>query len=954
MAGYRLPDPAGSALDRARPLDFRFNGRALQGLAGDTLASALLANGERLVGRSFKYHRPRGIVSCGVEEPTGLLDIGDGATRVPDTRATDVLLTQGLVARTGNAWPSVRFDVGALTSLFAPVLTAGFYYKTFMWPSWHLFEPAIRRAAGLGHAGEGSDPDRYEEVSMATGVLVVGAGLAGLEAAVAAAEQGAQVTVVESARWVGGWAASVAAGTGPLASEMRRHVASLADRAAKAGVSLHLGATVFGLYDHGLAVAAEGGNEVVREKTLKIRAGRTILATGAFDRPMLFPGNDRPGVMFAHGAERYAAHYGVAVGERVVVATACDAGVELAGRLRGWGLEVAALIDIRAGEHVVGVKGSASVEGVAVASAQGGRRVIDADTLLHTGGLTPNVSLHSQAGGGLRWDGEASMFVPSRPGAGVDAVGACAGAFDVERALEHARDIGLGRYREAPVGGAGRVPAVNAPPRKLVGRHPGKTFVDLQNDVCDTDVALAARENYRSVEHLKRYTTTGMATDQGKTSNVNALVTMGTLTQRSPGEVGTTKFRPPYTPVTLGAIVAGRSGERYRPLRRMPAHAFHESRGALFEDFGGWLRPAAYPEAGEGLEAAAGREAAHTRGSVSLFEGSPLGKIEIYGPDAAAFLDLMYVGTMSTLAPGAARYGLLLNENGIVVDDGIVARLGPHHFWLNTTSGGAERAALAFEEWLQCEFVDMRVFVQPVVSQWGNVTIAGPKAWRLLEAAGFDASLAPSAMKHMTMREVDYAGTPMRVLRASFSGELGYEVNVPASHTQALMERLWQTGHASGLDVGLYGVEALMLMRLEKGFIHVGADTDGTTFPQDIGMARGLDKKPANFVGRRSMLRPAGKDANRMQLVGLVPTDRKTRLPVGAHIVPHAPPAPIEGFVTSSGFSPMLRHPIALAMLERGSARMGEKLRIHHLDKEVEAEVVKTPFFDAAGERLHG
>ncbi|MFO1287417.1 MAG: aminomethyltransferase family protein [Rubrivivax sp.] len=386
----------------------------------------------------------------------------------------------------------------------------------------------------------------------------------------------------------------------------------------------------------------------------------------------------------------------------------------------------------------------------------------------------------------------------------------------------------------------------------------------------------------------------------------------------------------------------------------MPAHAFHESRGALFEEFGGWLRPAAYPRAGESLEAAAEREAAQTRSSVSLFEGSPLGKIEIYGPDAAAFLDLMYVGTMSTLAVGSARYGLLLNENGIVADDGIVARLGSSHFWVNTTSSGAERTALAFEEWLQCEYVAMRVFVQPVLSQWGNVTVAGPWAWKLLEAAGFDASMAPGTMKHMTMREIEYAGVPMRVLRASFSGELGYEINVPALHTHSLMERLWQTGQACGLDIGLYGVEALMLMRLEKGFLHVGADTDGTTLPQDVGMARGLDKKAANFVGRRSLMRPAGKDPHRMQLVGLVPTDGKSRLPVGAHIVPHAPPAPSEGFVTSSGFSPTLRHPIALAMLRQGSTRVGEKLRIHHLDAQIEAEVVKTPFFDAAGERLHG
>lgn len=955
MAGFRLPPPAGTALDRQHGIDFTFNGELLTGYSGDTLASALLANGKRLIGRSFKYHRPRGIASCGIEEPTGLLDIGEGARRIPCMRATDIALSPGLTARTGNAWPSVRFDLGAVNSLFGGLLTAGFYYKTFKWPSWHLFEPAIRRAAGLGHAADGPDPDRYEEVSIATEILVVGAGLAGLEAAATAAENGAHVTIVEADRWVGGWAATVAAGTSKRASDLRRHVASLTDRAVKAGVTIRLGTTVFGLYDHGLAAAVQAGEGVVRERTLRIRAGRTILAAGAFDRPLLFPDNDRPGVMFAHGAERYAAHYGVAVGQRVVLVSACDAGLQLAERLRRWGVNIVEVFDVRDGDHPVGVRGGAQVTGVMMANKRHpGLRMIEADTLLHTGGFTPNVSLHSQAGGGLQWDAISSMFTPARAARNVDVVGACAGIFVVDSALDHAREIALGRSRPAPVGGVGRVPAVNASPRELQPRRRGKTFVDLQNDVCDSDIAIAAQENYRSVEHLKRYTTVGMATDQGKTSNVNALVTLGALTQRSAADVGTTKFRPPYKPVTLGAIVAGRSGERYRPLRRMPAHAFHESRGALFEEFSGWLRPAAYPRPGEYLEAAAEREAAQTRAGVGLFEGSPLGKMEVYGPNAAAFLDLMYVGTMSALPVGSARYGLLLNENGIVVDDGIVARLGPDHFWVNTTSSGAERTALAFEEWLQCEFVDLHVVVQPVATQWGNVTVAGPDAWKLLQAAGFDVGLQPSSMKHMTLRDIHYGGTAMRVLRASFSGELGYEVNLPALHTHALMERLWQTAQACGLNLGMYGVEALMLMRLEKGFIHVGVDTDGTTLPQDVGMARGLDKKAANFVGRRSLMRAAAKDPDRLQLVGLVPSDRRSRLPVGAHIVPHAPPAPIDGFVTSSGHSPSLGHPVALAMLRNGSRRLGETLRVRHLESVIEAQVVKTPFFDPEGVRLHG
>jgi sarcosine oxidase subunit alpha len=605
---------------------------------------------------------------------------------------------------------------------------------------------------------------------------------------------------------------------------------------------------------------------------------------------------------------------------------------------------------------IVAVIGTRSVKRVAIADHEGGTvHQIEADCIASAGGWAPAVNLHSMAGGKLRWVDDAAMFVPAGGAPGVDSVGACAGVFDADAALTHAEAVGSGRPSQAPVGGTGLVTSNTSPtPAALAawGRKPGKVFLDLQNDVTADDVALAARENYRSVEHLKRYTTMGMATDQGKTSNVNALVLMGELTQRSPGQVGTTKFRPPFKPVTLGALAAGRKGALYKPLKRMPGHAWHEAQGPLWEEFGAWQRPAAYPRQGESLNAAAEREALNVRQQVGLFEASPLGKIEVYGPDAANFLDLMYVGTMSTLAVGQARYGLLLREDGVIFDDGIVARLGPQHYWVNTTSGGAERVAQAFEEWLQCEYVHHRVLVTPVTAAWGNVTVAGPKAWPLLAAAGFEESLAPAAMKHMTLREVSHGGTPMRVLRASFSGELGYEINLPADRTQALLERLWQAGQAFG--VMPYGVEALMILRTEKGYLHLGADTDGTTFPGDVGLDRGMARKAANFVGRRSLLRPVAMDADRMQLVGLLPLDRRTRLPVGAHITLQAPPAAIDGFVTSSAFSPVLGHPVSLAMLKRGNLRLGECVTAYHLGQPIRAEVVKTPFFDPAGERLHG
>jgi sarcosine oxidase subunit alpha len=962
VSGYRLPAPAGAWIDRGRALRFMFNGRPIDAFAGDTVASALLAAGIAPIGRSIKLHRPRGITSCGVEEPTGLLDVGSGSERTPNTRATDNLARDGLVANSGNAWPSLDFDVAAVNQKLAALLPAGFYYKTFMWPHWHLFEPAIRRLAGSGVAADAPDPARYDEVSRNVDTLVIGAGAAGIQAAIAAARAGHDVMLLEAAPQAGGWLASQRLRSQVGAAEK---LSSLTTALEASGVELRMSCTAFGIYDHRLVAATETiDGAVIRERLWRIRADRIVLATGAFERPLLFPDNDRPGVMLAGAVERYAAHYGVACGRRVVVATACDGGYGVADSLRNAGVDVAAIVDarmspaapaldgvpVRANHAVVAVAGKRAVTGVTIADlATNARERIDCDCIAVSGGWSPAVNLYSIAGGKLRWDDAAAMFVPDRRLDRIDVVGACAGAFDLDLALEHADAIGRGERADAPVGGLGSVPL---PFIATGGDDAGPIFVDLQSDVTTRDIELAARENYASVEHLKRYTTLGMATDQGKTSNVNALVLLGAMTNRSPGDVGTTKFRPPFRPVTLNAIAGGRIGLRHRPLKRLPAHAWHAGRGALFEEFGGWLRPAAYPRDAESLDAAALREAKHVRAAVGVFDASPLGKIEVYGPDAAQFLDLMYVGTMSTLRVGHARYGVLLNENGVIVDDGIVARLADNHFWINTTSGGAERTALSFDEWLQCEHVSLRALVSPVTGSWGNVTIAGPRAWSLLAAAGFDASLAPDAMPHMTIRDSAYSGVVLRVLRASFSGELGYEINLPATHTTALLERLMAIGERFGLQP--YGVEALMTLRLEKGYPHVGADTDGTTLPGDAGLDRGIDRKQANFAGRRSLSRPAANDPNRMQLVGLVPVDRATRLPVGAHIAPRKPPAPIDGFVTSSAISPVLGYPIALAMLANGRQRIGARITAYHLGRAIDAEVVTTPFVDPDGARLHG
>jgi sarcosine oxidase subunit alpha len=965
MGSSRLAAPAGVFIDRSHPVSFTFNGRTLTGFRGDTLASALLANGVRLIGRSVKLHRPRGIWSCGVEEPSALVDVGQGGRRTPNVRATLLPIVNGLCAASVNCWPSVGLDLGAVTGAFAGLLPAGFYYKTFMWPSWRLFEPAIRRLAGLGRAPREPDADHYEEVAAAADVLVVGAGLAGLTAAVAAAQAGARTLLLSASERVGG----------ALACLEDPRIATLHASARQLGVRILTRTVAFGVYDHGLVCALETvsgeGNAatsagVLRERLWKIRARAVIAATGAFERPLLFADNDRPGVMLAGAAAKYAAAYGVACGARAVLFAHSDSAYAVAAALTRAGIVIPALIEGRdicvatapsavpvLRGSIGAVHGRRSVRGCTVTRADGHRERFSCDLILSAGGFAPAVHLHSQAGGKLRWLSESAMFVPDGAAGNLTSVGACAGVFEPQALAAHAAEVALALARgvappaSAPVGGAGSSAQPRGTPRAT-----GKEFVDLQNDVCASDVALAARENYRSVEHLKRYTTTGMGTDQGKTSNVNALMLMGEYTGRAPAEVGTTRFRPPFVPVTLGALAGRRVGALYRPLKRLPAQDWHAAHGALFEIFGDWSRPAAYPLPGETLEAAAQREAHSVRERAGLFDGSPLGKLEVFGPDAARFLDLMYVGTMSTLALGQARYGLLLNENGTLVDDGIVARLGPEHYWVNTTTAGIERTVAAFEEWLQCEYVDLRVLVTPVTSRWANVTVAGPRAWAWLAAAGCDAALAPQAMPHMTLRASELEGVPLRVLRASFSGELGYEVNLPATQAQWLLTRLW--AHAGEFGATLYGIEALQVLRVEKGYLHIGTDTDGTTLPQDVGFARQLERKPAAFVGRRSLTRAAGRDSQRLQLVGLTPLDGRTVLPVGGQIAPSPPPALTEGHVTSSYMSPKLGYPVALAMLRRGAQRTGEAVRIYHLGKTVDARVVSMPFVDPKGERLHG
>lgn len=970
MSGYRLAAPAGNRLTRSIEIPFVFDGREFRAFSGDTLASALLANGLRMIGRSFKLHRPRGIFSCGVEEPNGIVDIIRDGQRHPNVRSTGIEVEHGLVAEPVNCRPSLRFDLGALAGVFSGLLPAGFYYKTFKWPGWHSFEPSIRRMAGLGRVSLAAGRETCDEVNMAVDVAVIGGGCSGLSSAIAAAQAGARVTLICSAPMLGGALGWAGEGViAPLVAKLR-----------ELGVHVLTRTTAFGLYDHHLVCAREvvrvraAPAEGVRERLWKIRARAVIAAAGAFERPVVFPNNDRPGVMLAGAADKYAHAYGVACGRKAVIVANCDHAYAVARSLAARGVEIEAVVDRRPESQIDpgarsgaparlllsdsvirSVHGARRVESCSAGPADPSRRPpirMDCDLILSAGGFSPAVHLHSQAGGKLEWLDESAMFVPVTPPAGLASVGACAGVFDREAAMRHAAATAAAVVRggplpRAPVGGAGAGLA-NTHAAKLRG----KQFVDLQNDVTAQDIEMAAAENYRSVEHVKRYTTAGMGTDQGKTSNVNVLLIMGESTGRAPADVGTTKFRPPFASVPLGVIAGRRNGALFRPLKRLSAQAWHERHGARFEEYGGWWRPAAYPRAGESIEAAAQREAGTTRRCVGLFDGSPLGKLEVHGPDAGRFLDLMYVGTMSSLAMGRCRYGVLLNENGVVADDGVVARLGPNSFWVTTSSAGADRTAAAFDEWLQCEYPHMKVLVTSVTSGWDNVTVAGPRAWQVLAAAGAAPQLAPASLAHMSVVDAAIAGVPARILRASFSGELGYEINVPAGNAAALLDTLSAIATAGG--GGAYGIEALQIMRVEKGYIHIGTDTDGTTLPGDLGLARGIEGKQANFVGRRSLLRPAAKDPRRLHLVGLIASDKKTLLPVGAQLARHPPPAAGEGHITSSVRSVALGFPVSLAMLAGGAARLGETVLAFHLGKPYSATVVDSHFFDAAGARLNG
>lgn len=957
----KLPErlPHAARLDRSRTIDFTFDGRRYRGHPGDTLASALLANGVRLMGRSFKYHRPRGVIAGGSDEPNALVTVGDGGHAEPNARATTVELYDGLVARSQNAWPSLAFDLGACNSLLAPLFSAGFYYKTFLGPArrWtRLYEPLIRRAAGLGPAPALPDPESYDKRHAHCDVLIVGGGSAGIEAALAAAEAGQRVILVDEQPHLGGNADLYA-----QAGDEERTTAAIEGLTGLSRVTVLLRTTAFGRYDDGMVMACERIADHLppsrctgpRQRLWQIRAGRTILATGAHEQPLVFDGNDVPGVMLASAALGFALRYGVLVGRKIVIGCGDDSGHDAARKLAKLGAEVT-LVDVR--EIGPAESGFAVLRGSTIAAARGRRRVraavldtpagrheIACDAILMAGGWQPALHLHSHVGGKAIFDTVGQCFVPAL-GDGLPAsVGACAGTFD------HRTKFATGE-NTAPVGGGG-FPSAIVPP------HPGAAFVDYQNDVKLSDIDLASREGFVSVEHLKRYTTTGMATDQGKLSNLNALRRLADNLGRAPHEVGTTTFRPPYTPVTLGTIAGLDRGHFIDPERRTPMHAWHAANGAVFENVGQWKRPLYYARADEDMDAAVRRECAAVRAAVGMLDASTLGKIDIQGRDAAKFLNLVYTNAWLKLEIGRCRYGVMCREDGMVFDDGVTARLSEQRFLMTTTTGNAARVLDHLEDYLQTEWPDLDVSLTSVTDHWAATVVTGPQARDVLDGLVEDIDLSNDAFPHLSVREGRLkGGIPTRLYRISFTGELSFEVHVPARHGAAA----WQAINAAGQRFGItpYGTETMHVLRAEKGYIIVGQETDGTVNPLDLGLGWAIAKAKPDWIGKRSLARPEMLRADRKQLVGLLPLDGRLVVEEGAQLTridaAMTPPVAMEGHVTSSYWSMASGAPFALALLEGGQSRHGETVRAHFGQQSVPCRVCEPLFVDPDGERMNG
>ncbi|WP_111431363.1 sarcosine oxidase subunit alpha [Rhodobacteraceae bacterium DSL-40] len=995
MSNYRVSGRG--RVDTARPISFTFDGKTYRGAKGDTVASALLANGVHLMGRSFKYHRPRGAVAAGSEEPNALIGTRRGPGRFePNTRATVQEIWEGLETTSQNKFPSLKFDVGAVNDAAYMLFSAGFYYKTFMWPRsfWDkVYEPFIRAAAGLGVSPKEEDPDHYASRYLHCDVLVVGAGPTGLAAARAAAVGGLKVVLVDENAEAGGTLLSEPQARidgRPAWDWLTAELAALKEL----GVKIMTRTTAIGYYhqnmigmvekltDHLPALPAD----TPRERMWRVRARQVVLAQGALEKPLVFHGNDRPGVMLAGSAQTFLNRYGVLVGKKPVVITSHDSAWYAAFDLQDAGAKVQAIVDIRGtvseallsgarsrgitvklSHTATGTSGRLRVSSLRVNpvtnGAVGAGEEISCDAVLMSGGWTPSLHLFSHTKGSLAWDDDRTTFLPKDTPEDCVIAGASRGLWGIAAVLADGAE--KGRAVAEALGQTPAPAAAQAVEGDRTGsgvsmtelptdRSPGKAkaFVDYQNDVTAKDLRLAVREGMRSIEHVKRYTTNGMATDQGKMSNINGLnIAADALGKKQP-QVGLTTFRPPYTPTTFGAFAGYHRGGHFEVTRKTQIDSWAEEHGAVFEPVSQWRRAWYFPKPGEDMDTAVRRECVATRKSVGIFDASTLGKIEVVGPDAVEFMNRMYTNPWTKLAPGRCRYGLLLGDDGYIRDDGVIGRLSEDKFHVTTTTGGAARVLNMMEDYLQTEWPDLNVWLTSTTEQWSTIALNGPDAAKLLAPFVEGVELTEDAFPHMSCVECTVAGLPARLFRVSFTGEIGFEINVRAHEGRKLWETLWEAGQQYGITA--YGTETMHVLRAEKGYIIVGQDTDGTVTPYDCGMGWAVGKKKPDFVGMRGLARPDLVAKGRKQFVGLL-TEDKSRLEEGAQIVfdpKQAIPMKMVGHVTSSYLSDTVGQPIALAVIEGGHERMGETVYIPMPDRIIAAKITDPVFVDPENTRL--
>jgi len=997
----RLPE--GGRIDRSAPLFFRFNGRTYQGYAGDTLASALLANGVRLMGRSFKLHRPRGLVAMGSEEPNALVQLGSGASTVPNLKATEVELFDQLEARSLRGWPSLQFDLGGILDVFGKVFSAGFYYKTFISPRrlWASYERLIRASAGWGLSPTEADPDQYEHRNIHCDVLIAGAGPAGLMAALAAARTGARVILADEQNELGGSLLSSTESIGGQTAESWLQ-ATMRDLEKFSKVRLLPRSSVFGYYDHNFLTIAERcgdqpegtSSSPIRQRLWRVRAKRVVLAQGAIERPLVFCNNDRPGVMLASAVSTCIRRYAVCPGQNAVVFTNNDSAYQCAIDLHDAGAKVVAVVDCRAGgagairseveqrgipllngHIVIDVAGRMQVKGVSIASWDGNSspevrpsQHLPCDLLAMSGGWNPAVHLHSQSGGKLSWNEQQLCFLPAEPVQACISAGAGNGAWDLQACLLEGMQAGISSAAACGFGvgdlqldlptttglAANPIqPLWRVPAARDADRCP-KQFIDFQNDTSVADVHLALREGYRNIEHVKRYTALGFGTDQGKLGNINGMAVVAEKLGTSMSQVGTTTFRPAYTPVSFGLCAGESVRGLFDPVRKTAIHEWHESAGAVFEVVGQWLRPRYFPASDESMESAVARECLATRSTLGILDASTLGKIRVQGPDALTFLNRLYTHDVGKLSLGSCAYSILLGEDGMVKDDGIMARLDEQEFYVTTTTGGAAQVLSWMESWLQTEWPELEVFLTSLSDHYSTFALAGPNSRRLLEQLGCSINLASDQFPFMTMRNATLAGLPVQLFRISFSGELAFEINVDSRLALHLWERLMSAGEP--FSITPYGTETMHVLRAEKGFFMVGQDTDGSVNPLDLNL-RWMLAKDKDFLGKRSLIRPDSVRPDRKQWVGLESLDAASVVPEGSQLVkdPGLPsPVPMCGHVTSSYWSTCLDKPIALALVAAGRTRMGETLyAVAANGQQIPVKIVSPVFYDEKGQRQH-